>query len=173
MSEDHNAAAPPNPPHPKWPHDDTASKMAFYGDFRQGGWSATHLIHIHLPYKMYYEKRELTAGIMVHKLIAGAVLAAAREIWEKCSHDQAAVDKTGASDWGGCFNIRRISGSSSWSNHSWACALDLSPSTNGFRHDSSTTLSNIVIDAFKRQGAFWGGDYHGRKDPMHFEFVSR
>jgi hypothetical protein len=27
-----------------------------------------------------------------------------------------------------------------------------------------------VVAAFKRQGARWGGDYRGRKDPMHFEF---
>ena len=27
-------------------------------------------------------------------------------------------------------------------------------------------------DAFKRQGARWGGDFKKRTDPMHFEFVS-
>jgi len=26
-----------------------------------------------------------------------------------------------------------------------------------------TTLPGLVIDAFKRQGARWGGDYKGRK----------
>ncbi len=34
------------------------------------------------------------------------------------------------------------------------------------------TLSTLVIDAFKKQGFRWGGDYKGRKDPMHFEAVS-
>jgi len=33
-------------------------------------------------------------------------------------------------------------------------------------------MPQLVIDAFKHQGARWGGDYRGRKDPMHFEFVS-
>ena len=156
-----------------WPHDDTASKNAFYGNFQSNNWGNVYLVRISAPFKTYYDKEPMLRGILVNKKCANAMLAAFNEIWEKCGHDQAAVDKTGASDYGGCYNPRRISGSDNWSNHSWACAIDLSPGTNGFRHDSSTTLSNIVIDAFKRQGALWGGDYHGRKDPMHFEFVSR
>lgn len=155
-----------------WPKDTTAAKIAFYGDFKSKGWASQYLIRIIPPFKMYYEKQLMTHGVLLNKMCADAMMAVFNEIWEKCGHDQAAVDKAGASDYGGCFNIRRIAGSNNWSNHSWACAIDLSPGTNGFRQDSSTTLSTVVIDAFKRQGARWGGDYHGRKDPMHFEFVS-
>ena len=156
----------------QWPHDDTASKNAFYGDFHSKAWGTLNLMHITAPFQMYYDKKPVPS-ILVHRKIASALDLAFEEIWHKCGADQHAVDKTGASDYGGCFNIRNIAGSNNWSNHSWAAAIDLSPSTNGFRHDASTTLSNIVIDAFKGQGALWGGDYHGRKDPMHFEFVSR
>ena len=156
----------------QWPHDDTASKNAFNGDFHSKAWGTLNLVHITAPFQMYYDKKPIPS-ILVHRKIASALELAFEEIWHKCGADQHAVDKTGASDYGGCFNIRNIAGSNNWSNHSWAAAIDLSPSTNGFRHDASTTLSNIVIDAFKGQGALWGGDYHGRKDPMHFEFVSR
>lgn len=156
-----------------WPHDDTLSKNRFYGNFLEKTWASLYLTRVHPPFTIYYDKKPMPAGVLTNKNCALAMQAAFDEIWEKCNHDQATVDKTGASDYGGCFNIRRISGGNNWSNHSWACAIDLSPSTNGFRHDSTTTLSSIVIDAFKRQGALWGGDYKGRKDPMHFEFVSR
>ena len=155
-----------------WPKDDTASKNAFYGDFHSPGWQALKLVHMFPPFTMYYDKQPLKHGILVHRLIAPALKAVFDEIYDKCNHSQVEVDKTGASDFGGCFNIRNISGSNNWSNHSWACAIDLSPSSNGFRYNTSTTLSNIVVDAFKRQGARWGGDYRGRKDPMHMEFVS-
>lgn len=155
----------------QWPHDDTASKNAFYGDFHSPGWEALNLVHITPPFMMYYDKKPLAHGILVHRKIVNALNAVFGEIWDKCNHDQTQVDKTGASDFGGCFNIRNIAGSNNWSNHSWACALDLSPGTNGF--NMATTLSSVVIAAFKAQGALWGGDYHGRKDPMHFEFVSR
>jgi hypothetical protein len=156
----------------KWPHDDTASKRAFYGDFRQKEWAALNLIRVYSPFKMYYDKKPVN-GVLAHKKCATAFQAVFAEIWEKCGHDQKQVDKAGASDYAGCFNIRKIAGSDNWSNHSWACAIDLSASTNGFRYDNTTTLSKVVIDAFKNQGALWGGDYKGRKDPMHFEFVSR
>lgn len=157
----------------KWPHDDTHSKNAFYGDFHGKAWASLNLVHITAPFQMYYVKGPVPS-ILVHRKIAPALMLVFDEVWEHCQHDQKNVDATGASDYGGCFNIRPIAGHpDSWSNHSWACAIDLSPSTNGFRHDASTTLSSIVIDSFKRQGALWGGDYHGRKDPMHFEFVSR
>jgi hypothetical protein len=155
----------------QWPKDTTLSKNAFYGDFHSPGWQALNLIHINPPFKMYYDKQLLVHGILVHKKIASALMLAFTEIWEACKRDQAQVDKTGASDFGGCFNIRNIAGSNNWSNHSWACAIDLAPALNGF--NMKGTLSMIVINAFKRQGFFWGGDYHGRKDPMHFEAVSR
>ncbi len=154
----------------KWPKDTTAEKNAFYGNFQAKGWQDTNLIHIHPPFIMRYEKQILTHGILVHKKIADALMTVFNEVRAACNNDQVQIDKTGISDWGGCFNIRRIAGSNNWSNHSWACAVDLSPSTNGF--NMHTTLNSVVIDAFKRQGARWGGDYHGRKDPMHFEFVS-
>lgn len=155
----------------QWPKDNTASKVAFYGDFQMRGWQDLSLAHFMPPFTMYYEKIVMTHGLLVHKKIIPALTLVFQEIWEKCNLNQGQVDATGASDFGGCFNIRRIAGSNNWSNHSWACALDLSPSTNGF--NMHPTIGNLVIDAFKRQGALWGGDYIGRKDPMHVEFVSR
>jgi hypothetical protein len=153
-----------------WPKDITSEKMAFYGDFRQRAWASINLVHMKAPFDIFYEKQLLTHGILVHIKIVAALTSVFAEVWEKCGHDQAAVDKTGVSDYAGCFNIRKIAGSNNWSNHSWACAIDLSPATNGF--NMKPTIGNVVVTAFKNQGARWGGDYHGRKDPMHFEFVS-
>lgn len=155
-----------------WPHDDTASKNAFYGDFHSPGWQDLNLTHYIPSFHMFYAKQPMTHGILVHKKIVPALTLVFNEIWAKCNNDQAAVDKTGASDFGGCFNIRNISGSNNWSNHSWAMALDLSPGTNGFNAGKGS-ISNVVVTAFKNQKFLWGGDYKGRTDPMHFEAVSR
>jgi hypothetical protein len=154
-----------------WPKDNTAAKHAFYGNFNTSSFQADHLTRIKPPFMMYYDKKPMKTGILVNKACAPAMMAAFAEIWEKCGRDEAQVAKTGASDFGGCFNIRKIAGSNSYSNHSWACAIDLSPGTNGFGKGKGT-LSTVVVDAFKRQGARWGGDYKGRTDPMHFEFVT-
>ena len=151
-----------------WPKDNTAAKNAFYGDFHGKGWASTNLIAIKPPFQMYYDKKPM-ATITVHRKVADAMMVAFTDIWNQCGKDQKKVDQTGASDYGGCFNIRNIAGSNNWSNHSWACAIDLSPGKNGFNMKS--TFPAMVVDAFKKQGALWGGDYKGRKDPMHFEFV--
>lgn len=153
-----------------WPKDTTAAKHAFYGNFNAKNWQAEHLIRIKPPFMMYYDKKPMKTGILVNSGCADAMMAAFVEIWDKCDHDEKKVAATGASDFGGCLNIRKIAGSNNYSNHSWACAIDLSPGTNGFGKGKGT-LSTVVVDAFKRQGARWGGDYKGRTDPMHFEFV--
>ena len=158
----------------QWPHDDTASKNAFYGDFRSPGWQDLHLAHIFPPFKMYYAKQYLPHGILVHRLIGPALQAAFGEIWNKCNQDQSQVDAIGASDWGCCFDIRPIAGSDNYSNHSWACAVDLWPERNGFNAPNpGFTEGSIVVKAFDDQGFLWGGRYSGRKDFMHFEAVSR
>jgi len=155
-----------------WPKDNTPSKIAFYGDFNSKGWQDLNLAHYIPPFKMYYSKQLMEHGILVHKKIIPALDLVFKEIWSKCGQDQATLDKTGASNFGGCFNIRRIAGSDNYSNHSWACAIDLDPENNGF-NTGHGHMQPIVINAFKNQGALWGGDYKGRTDPMHFEFVSR
>src|ERR1017187_9277895 len=157
-----------------WPHDDTASKNAFYGDFRSPGWQELNLVHMIPPFAMFYDKQPLAHGILVHKLIVPALTLVFNEIWNGCNETQATVDATGASDFGGCFNIRNIAGSNNWSDHSWACAIDLWPERNGFNTPNpGFTANSIVVKAFRNQGALWGGNYSGRKDNMHFEFVSR
>lgn len=163
----------------QWPKDNLAAKIAFYGDPRGNhgeanpAWVANNLVRVSPPFQMYYAGAPIKSRtVTVHKKIKDAFLAAMMDIWDQCYHQQKTVDKTGASDWGGCFNYRLIAGSANLSNHSFGCAVDLSPRTNGF-NTGKGTISNIVVDAFKRQGALWGGDYKGRTDPMHFEFVSR
>ena len=157
-----------------WPADTTAAKNAFYGDFHSPGWQTLNLVHMIAPFKMYYAGQLLEHGILVHKLIVPALTLVFNEIWARCNQDQATVDKTGASDFGGCFNIRNITGSNNWSNHSWACAIDLWPERNGFDAlNPGFTSDSIVVQAFDKQGFLWGGRYVGRKDNMHFEAVSR
>lgn len=151
-----------------WPKDTTHEKNAFYGDFHAAKWQSQYLTRITPPFQMYYDKKAMSS-ILVNNKCSAELLSCFNEIWNECDHDVHKVAQTGASDFGGCFNIRPIAGSNNWSNHSWACAIDLSPGSNGF--NMKTTLPRVVIDVFKAHGARWGGDYKGRKDPMHFEFV--
>ena len=155
----------------RWPHDDPASLAAFYGNPNTGE-PGRHLVPVTPPFKIFYDRKPI-AHIMFHEKAAGALLAAFEEIWEHYGKDQAKIDSLGISNYSGSYNPRKIRGSATrWSNHAYGAAIDINAEHNGF-NTGHGDMPQPVIDAFKKQGALWGGDYHGRTDPMHFEFCSR
>jgi hypothetical protein len=159
---------------PTWPKDTLAAKIAFYGDPRgdhgvDAEWFRNNVTRVVPPFKMYYAGKPIKS-IAFHKKCADALKAALGAIWDACDRDQKTVDKCGLSEYGGSFNYRLIRGSSNMSNHSFAIAIDLAPSRNPLGAKKGA-MPKFAVEAFKAQGARWGGDYTGRKDPMHFEFV--
>lgn len=159
----------------RWPHDDPASLAAFYGDPARGE-PGRQLVPVVPPFKMYYTDEKGTKQIphiMFHRKASAALSAALDAIWEHYGRDQATIDKLRISSFSGAYNHRLIRGSlSRWSNHAYGAAIDFDAEHNGF-NTGHGSMPQPVIDAFKAQGALWGGDYHGRTDPMHFEFCSR
>lgn len=72
----------------------------------------------------------------------------------------------------GCFNIRMVRGSTKhFSAHSYGLAIDLNARQNplGARSGGFYRYPDFV-NCFKAQGFTWGGDFHNRKDPMHFSY---
>lgn len=166
----------------KWPQDTMAAKVAFYGDPRGDNgvdeeWFAQNVVRVVPPFEMRYAGKPIKS-IAFHKKCVDALKAALDEIWEVCGKNQDTIDKHGLSEYGGSFNYRLIRGSSAISNHSFAIAIDIAPSKNGLNapdadHDGHPgVFPQFAVEAFKRQGFRWGGDYKGRTDPMHFEAVS-
>jgi D-alanyl-D-alanine carboxypeptidase/Putative peptidoglycan binding domain len=73
--------------------------------------------------------------------------------------------------WG--FANRAIRGSTRPSNHSWGLAIDLDAPANPMTTDPAAhhTIGSYATGIAARYGFRWGGDYRGRKDFMHFEFL--
>ena len=152
----------------KWPKDNQTARNAFYGDPGRGE-IARQMVPVVPPFAMYYDGRRVKA-IQFHRKCAPALLAALNEIWDACDHDQTKIDAAGVSKYAGAYNPRMVRGSKTkWSNHAYAAAIDLNAAENGLY--AKGNMPQFVIDAFYRQGWKWGGDYSGRKDPMHFEAV--
>lgn len=57
-----------------------------------------------------------------------------------------------------------------FSVHTFGAAIDLNASRNPLGGESSQHPA--VIATFKDHGWTWGGDFHGTKDPMHFQACS-
>ena len=67
----------------------------------------------------------------------------------------------------GCYNDRSVRGRDSTSLHAWAMAIDLNAATEKLAQ-TTTNFSGQFIAIMKAAGLFWGGDWTGRKDTMHF-----
>lgn len=71
--------------------------------------------------------------------------------------------------WG--YANRSIAGTRTASNHSWGLAVDLNAPKNPYGPKLVTDMPAWMVDLWRSRGFRWGGDYTGRKDAMHFEFM--
>ena len=74
----------------------------------------------------------------------------------------------------GCLNIRPIRGTVGQpSAHSYGLALDLNAASNPLSATSGGLyLHPEFVKCWTDAGFFWGGNFSGRKDPMHFSALN-
>ena len=80
--------------------------------------------------------------------------------------DRGLADEIHPGEYAGCYYPRFIAGSTTLSNHAFGLALDLN--VPGNQRGTVGEMDRGVVDAFKKWGFAWGGDW-GYTDPMHFE----
>src|SRR5262249_40319999 len=94
-------------------------------------------------------------------------------IWGHYQRDQTQIEAIGLHWFGGCYAPRNVRGSSTkMSTHAFAAAIDLDPEHEPMTREHKSQMPQPVIDAFKGEGAYWGGDFRVRQDPMHFQFAT-
>jgi D-alanyl-D-alanine carboxypeptidase len=155
-----------------WPHDDTAALIAFYGDPRRDGFVEHNLVYIVPPWKMVlsWDPAHAVPRFLFHRRCKDALDRVFAAIWKCYGESQQRVEDIDLHLWGGAYNYRPIRGSSRLSCHAFGAAIDLAPEQNPMGH-SRGHMPPDVIAAFKAEGAYWGGDFHTRLDPMHFQFA--
>lgn len=83
----------------------------------------------------------------------------------------------------GCFNPRAQRGSNGLlaSTHTWGIAFDLNADDNPLilnidpddpRRLTHLTIPQLWIADARAEGWFWGGDFHHRFDPQHFQLAT-
>src|SRR5216683_2356754 len=143
----------------KWPHDDIKSLLAFYGK------PGSSLVYCNPTFEMQTSWME--GGVYkpitkfsVHSKCLDAFNTVFENIWNHVGKDINAIYHYNLHRFGGCFNIRSIRGATRPSVHSFGAAIDINPdgAPMGSRErPSQEQLPDFAIDAFKGQGAFWGG----------------
>jgi predicted chitinase len=125
---------------------------------------ATQLAHVRT-----YEGKPFTS-VYGHYLLEAPLKRALQMV---CDKGLAGELKT----YSGCFNIRPMKSSNSYSVHSWALALDFNAETNPFQNpapdyeDMERDLSDEFVKCFAEAGFEWGGLWRSIKDPMHFQLA--
>lgn len=155
-----------------YPHDDTASMVAFYGDPRAGNaaWQKKNFTQVVAPWQMFYGE-EPVKHITFHRRCAEALTLTLQQIWDKY-HDVAEIHRLGMHKFSGAYNFRPIRGSSRLSTHAFGAGIDFDSERNPLSYDQKFRYPlSEVAPIFKANGAFWGGDFKHRRDGMHFQWA--
>ena len=154
----------------KWPKQDYNSMVNFYGPVGE------NMTKLELPYvmKLAWDKNATVKKITCHQKCAKAFY----NIFEKTlkEYGEAEIRKLRLDLFGGCVNVRRVRGGSSWSIHSWGAACDVDPDNNQLKWGKDrATLAKPVYEPFwkivEAEGAVSLGRSRGY-DYMHFQFAA-
>ena len=123
---------------------------------------ASKIVLFNLPYTLLFEGKEVKHA-RCHKLLVDNFLKAFQDIKDAGFESQ-------VKNFSGIFNKRSQKGGTRPSTHSWGIAIDLE--SEKFPLGSSKRFPDEIVTIFKNAGFFYGGDFQGRKDPMHFQFAT-
>ena len=127
---------------PTWPKQSEC--MKFYG---QPGENQRTLL-LPFPMKVAWDKSHIVTKFLVHEKVHDSAARAFGKITVAYTAEQRAA--LGIDLWGGCLNVRKMRGGSSWSMHSWGIAIDFDPERNPLKA-SKRTARLAKPDAVK----FW------------------
>ncbi len=126
---------------------------------------------IELPFTIFFEDNPVTK-LRPHEKCADSLL----RVFERLAvmfptHDSR--ERAGILTYDGLYNPRRMRGSSAWSMHSWAIAIDFNAEYNGnFEHWPTRAVMPIeVMECFSREGWTSAGAFWSR-DAMHMQATS-
>lgn len=154
----------------RWPKQDYNSMVNFYGPV---GENQTQL---EVPYKLKLAWAPSTTltKVTCHQKVAKSLYT----IFENTlkTYGEKEISKLNLDVFGGCLNVRRMRGGSSWSQHAWGCAVDIDPDNNQLKWGKDRAwLARPVYNDFWKIVEKEGWNSLGRSrgyDYMHFSAVS-
>jgi hypothetical protein len=151
----------------KWPKQDYNSMVNFYGPVGE------NITRLEIPYKLKLAWSSTTTltKISCHEKVAKSLYT----IFENTlkTYGEKEIVKLKLDLFGGCVNVRRKRGGSSWSIHSWGAAVDLDPDNNQLKmgKDKASFGKPVYNDFWKIvEAEGWTSLGRARNfDWMHFQ----
>ncbi len=132
------------------------------------GWVQSHLTRFKLPFKMKLSwKNQYVTHILAHYLVGPSMIDALNEIKNFWGLDYLKENKFDII--GGVYNFRKMTSYPALSTHSWGMSIDINPHLGAY--GSISHMPDFIVNAFKKRGFNWGGDWPPKwaGDPMHFQ----
>lgn len=131
----------------------------------RASWEQEYMDHLRLPFAipLSWNKDKSVSNLYCHKVLKPVF----KSVFETIKNERLSNRIV---SYGGCFNYRSVRLGHKLSTHSWGIAIDINPETN--RMGTTGDMDSEIIRIFKDHGFTWGGNWTGRKDPMHFQFCS-
>jgi len=113
-------------PH-NWPFESDASLEQFYGEVGK------NQVRLQLPYphRLSWEKRSIVRSLFCHEKVKDSLNTVLTNVLNHYGMDE--IKRLRLDIWGGCLNVRKKRGGSTWSTHSWGIAMDYDPDNNALR----------------------------------------
>lgn len=151
----------------KWPKQDYTSMCNFYGPVGE------NMILLDIPYtmKLAWDENVNVRKISCNQKVAQSLYKVLENV--KNVYGEKEIKKLKLDLFGGCVNVRRMRGGSSWSIHSWGAAIDIDPDHNQLKwgKDKASFAKPDYKDflkAFENEG--WTSLGQARNyDWMHFQ----
>jgi hypothetical protein len=154
----------------KWPKQGYTTMVNFYGPVGENQTS------LELPYKL---KLAWNSKIELSKITCNQKVASSlHKIFDNTLkvYGHANIVKLRLDMFGGCLNVRRMRGGTSWSTHSWGAAVDLDPDNNQLKWGRDrASFGKAEYEDFWKIVEAEGWVSLGRKrnmDFMHFQACS-
>jgi len=168
-SNNNNPQAPSKSSNLVWPKQDYNSMVNFYGPVGENQTKLT----LPYPMRLAWDTKTTLIRITCHKKCSESFY----NIFEKTIklYGQKEITRLKLDLFGGCLNVRRVRGGTSWSVHSWGAAIDIDPDNNQLKWGKDrATLAKPVYEPFwkivEAEGAISLGRSRGY-DYMHFQFA--
>lgn len=145
---------------------------AFYG--KAGGPQCTAgKVVLPMPFVIAWNTSQSVSRFSCHEKVAGAFTAIFNEA--HAHYGSTAMASLKLNSFGGCYNFRKMRGGRSLSTHAYGIAVDLNPTENQLRWNSSRArMARSEYEPFWKIVEAHGGVSLGRErdfDWMHFQFA--
>lgn len=154
-----------------WPLQKDA--VTYYGNpsVNNERWKAINLVKVQPPFKLFYEGKPV-ASVSIHRKCGASLDVIFKALWQYYNKDERAIATAGVSIYDGTYAYRPMRSLSNLSMHAFGCAIDFNAALNGqtFNRNAGLFKANSpIVTMFKAEGWIWGGDWSGKRDPMHFQ----